>query len=199
MAVVMSKTARAKPITPTTLNTPATAPVLLQNEVGELCTLDDDVMEGVTDVKIVTTTPPDVVSNCVTLGETVVGTTNVDVCCSEVVDAFEAADVDVDADVAPVEDADAPEELVCGGGDVELVAAAEVVDGAAAGLEVVAGAGPPPVLLEVGAPVVGSDISVQQRSVRNKKNPASFHCFACQSVLGVVHDDEQSFYAGYCE
>jgi len=114
------------------------------HEVDELCGLVDDVMEGATDVKIVTTTPPDVVSNCVGVGVIVVGTTTVDVCCAKVVDAFEVAEVGVDADVTPaVGDADAAEELVCEEGDVGLVGAAELVDGAGAGLEVVAGAGPP--------------------------------------------------------
>ena len=65
------------------------------DEVGEACTLvGADVTAGV--VKIVTTTPPDVVSNCV--GGRVVATTSVDACC-----------VVVAGGVVPVTDADVDE------------------------------------------------------------------------------------------
>lgn len=110
------------------MNTPATAPLLLQNGFGfeELCTIDNDVVVGVTDVKIVTITTPHIDSNCDVVGGTIlVDTTSVDVCCVQVVvDVVEDSGTNFDA-------------------HVELVVCEDVVVGRDTALE----ESPPPVVL----------------------------------------------------
>jgi len=113
----MSNVASAKPINPMAVNTPATAPLLLQNGFGfeELCAIDNDVVVGVTDVKIVTiTTPPHLDSNWDIVGGTIVATTSVDVCCVQVVvdDVVEGSGTNFDAHVELVASEDAAEELI---------------------------------------------------------------------------------------
>ena len=113
---MISNAASAKPINPTAANTPATAPLLLQNGFGfeELCTIDNDVVVGVTDVKIVTITTPHIDSNCDVVGGTIlVDTTSVDVCCVQVVvDVVEDSGTNLDAHVELVVCEDAAEGLV---------------------------------------------------------------------------------------
>lgn len=82
----------AKPMRPTTVNTPTTAPVLFQNEVDPEELEPDDVGVVVDVTTTVNTLPPEVVSTCVVA---VTGITIVDVDCEE-----DAAVVDV---VVPVE------------------------------------------------------------------------------------------------